>query len=92
MQAGGTSRFWGAFEGETLRGMVGLERERRSKTRHKAKVVGMYVAPEVVGQGVGRALLDRLVAEARAGGIELHDGQVLGLARLADGRQAPHVP
>lgn len=71
LQAGGTSRFWGAFDGEMLRGMVGLEREQRSKTRHKAKVVGMYVAPEVAGRGVGRALLNRLVAEARAGGVEL---------------------
>jgi ribosomal protein S18 acetylase RimI-like enzyme len=32
----------------------------------------MYVAPELRGKGIGRALLDRLEAEAR----------VLGLARL----------
>ncbi|MFC5496659.1 GNAT family N-acetyltransferase [Caenimonas terrae] len=65
------SRFWGAFDGQRLCGMVGLEREQRSKTRHKAKVVGMYVAPEDAGRGIGRALLDRLVAEARLGGVEL---------------------
>ncbi len=82
LQVGATSRFWGAFDGATLRGMVGLERERRSKTRHKAKVVGMYVASEVVGQGIGRALLDRLVAEARAGGIELL------VLTVTDGNQA----
>ena len=46
------------------------EDEKRSKTRHKAKVVGMYVAPEDAGRGVGRALLDRLVAEARLSGVE----------------------
>ena len=51
--------------------MVGQEREARSKTRHKGKVVGMYVAPEEAGRGIGRALLDRLVAEARLAGIEL---------------------
>lgn len=61
---------WGAFQGRELYGIVGLERERRAKNRHKGTVVGMYVAPEVAGQGVGRALLDALVAHARAEGIE----------------------
>ena len=68
---GEASRFWGAFDDGKLCGMVGLEREQRSKTRHKAKVVGMYVAPEQAGRGVGRALLDRLVAEARLSGVEV---------------------
>ena len=61
---------WGAFEGAELYGMLALERERRAKNRHKATVVGMYVAPEVARQGVGRALLDALVAHARAVGVE----------------------
>jgi ribosomal protein S18 acetylase RimI-like enzyme len=61
---------WGAFEGSELYGMIGLERERRAKNRHKATVVGMYVAPEVARQGVGRALLEALVAHARAAGVE----------------------
>jgi ribosomal protein S18 acetylase RimI-like enzyme len=82
LQPGDGKRFWGAFDGAALRGMVGLEREARSKTRHKAKVVGMYVAPEVAGQGVGRALLDRLVAEARASGVELL------VLTVTDGNQA----
>ena len=46
--------FWGAYQGSELYGIVGLERETRAKNRHKAAVVGMYVAPEVAGQGVGR--------------------------------------
>ncbi len=33
--------------------MVGLERETRAKNRHKAKVVGMYVAHERTGRGIG---------------------------------------
>jgi ribosomal protein S18 acetylase RimI-like enzyme len=61
---------WGAFEGAHLYGVVGLERERRAKNRHKATVVGMYVAPELARQGVGRALLQALVAHARAAGVE----------------------
>lgn len=58
--------FWGAYQGAELYGFVGLEREGRAKNRHKATVVGMYVAPEVAGQGVGRALLHALLAHARS--------------------------
>ena len=61
--------FWGAYERAELVGIVGLEREGRAKNRHKATVVGMYVAPESAGQGVGRALMEALVAHARAEGI-----------------------
>jgi ribosomal protein S18 acetylase RimI-like enzyme len=61
---------WGAFEGEALHGMLALDRERRAKNRHKATAVGMYVAPDVAGQGVGRALLEALIAHARAAGIQ----------------------
>lgn len=61
--------FWGAYQGNELYGFVGLEREARPKNRHKATVVGMYVAPEVAGQGVARALLEALLAHARAEGL-----------------------
>jgi ribosomal protein S18 acetylase RimI-like enzyme len=61
--------FWGAYQGAELYGFVGLEREPRARNRHKATVVGMYVAPEVNGQGVGRALLRALLAHAQAEGI-----------------------
>jgi ribosomal protein S18 acetylase RimI-like enzyme len=61
--------FWGAFQGAELYGFVGLERESRAKNRHNATVVGMYVAPEVAGQGVGRALLAALLAHARSAGL-----------------------
>jgi ribosomal protein S18 acetylase RimI-like enzyme len=61
---------WGAFEADALYGIVGLERERRAKNRHKASVVGMYVAPELARNGVARALVDALLAHARASGIQ----------------------
>ena len=64
-------QFWGAFEDGHLCGMVGLERERRIKSRHKATVIGMYVSQEHFGTGMGRALLDQLLAEAREMGLEL---------------------
>lgn len=62
--------FWGAYHQAELRGFVGLQRELRPKNRHKATVMGMYVAPESGGRGVGRALLGALVAHARSNGLE----------------------
>jgi ribosomal protein S18 acetylase RimI-like enzyme len=62
--------FWGAFRGRELFGAVGLEREGRAKVLHRAKVVGMYVAPEAAGQGIGAQLLQALLARARAEGLE----------------------
>lgn len=63
--------FWGAFEGGTLAGMVGLDHEPRIKNRHKAVVIGMYVAPEFAGRGIGRELLATLLDHARNGPLEL---------------------
>ena len=49
-----------AFRADTLLGIVGLQGRYRPKERHNATVVGMYVVPEVSGQGVGRALMQAL--------------------------------
>ncbi|RYX93031.1 MAG: N-acetyltransferase [Comamonadaceae bacterium] len=54
-----------------MAGMVGLTRETRGKNRHKATLVAMYVAPEYGRMGLGRALVDAVVQEAAATGIEL---------------------
>ena len=62
-------KFWGAFLGPLLVGMVGLDRETRAKNRHKATLVAMYVAPEAGRRGIGRRLVNALLAEARACGI-----------------------
>ena len=69
--AGELSQFWGAFDDGQLCGMVGLERERRAKNKHKATVVGMYVSQEYFGTGMGRALFDELLKGAREMGLEL---------------------
>ena len=63
--------FWGAFEGDTLCGMVGLERETRAKNRHKGSVIGMYVSQEYFGTGMGKALIDALLDGARELALEL---------------------
>jgi ribosomal protein S18 acetylase RimI-like enzyme len=64
------TRFWGAFGDGQLCGVVGLEREARAKNRHKATVLGMYVATEYKGQGIGRLLMEALCAAARGDGLE----------------------
>ena len=71
------AKFWGAFvldpllPGGRLVGSVGLDREQRLKTRHKAVVLGMFVAAEQARRGLGRRLLDALLAEAHASDLEL---------------------
>ena len=64
---------FGAFErgsGEMV-GCVGCVREQGEKSRHKSFIWGMYVAAEVRGRGVGRALMEAAVARARAwSGVE----------------------
>lgn len=69
--AGAGLRFWGAFLGDQLVGAVGLERDKRVKTRHKATLIAMYVATEAAGQGIGRQLMEALLAQARADGLAL---------------------
>ncbi len=63
----------GAFEDDALVGTVGVNREAACKVRHRAFIWGMYVRPESAGRGVGRALVERALAEVRATmpGVEL---------------------
>lgn len=70
LRASASVKMWGAFLASSLVGMIGLDRETRAKNRHKATLVAMYVAPEAARQGIGRALVDALLAEARACGVE----------------------
>lgn len=66
---------WLAAAGDLAVGCVAL----RPLANGVAEVKRMYVAPEWRGRGVGRALMERVVAEARARGCEtlrlgtLHD-------------------
>nr|WP_315426941.1 iron-containing alcohol dehydrogenase [uncultured Albidiferax sp.] len=65
----GSDKLWGAFIDSTLVGMVGLSFEPRLKNRHKATLVSMYVAPEVAGRGIGRALVATVLQDARTAGV-----------------------
>jgi ribosomal protein S18 acetylase RimI-like enzyme len=56
----------GAFDGNALVGTVTLGREEGRKNRHIAGVYGVYVAPETRGRGIGRALMEALIARAQS--------------------------
>jgi GNAT superfamily N-acetyltransferase len=66
-----STRLWGAFVDGVMAGTVGLDFEQRLKARHKAMVIGMFVAPEFTRRGIARALIENLVRDARASQIEL---------------------
>ena len=55
----------GAFENEHLLGFAALVRGNRARQRHRARLAGMYVAPESRGRGQGRALVERVLVLAR---------------------------
>ena len=55
----------GAFLDEQLIGMATLLRNQREKEKHKALIVGVYVKEGYQGEGVGVALLSRLIELAR---------------------------
>lgn len=56
---------FGHFDAPKLTGMVGVIRASAAKRRHRALVWGMYVAPHVRTQGIGRRLLDAVIEHAR---------------------------
>ncbi len=54
----------GVFNGDRLIALGGLSRCERLKERHKAWIWGLYVRPEFRGQGLARAMMERLMAYA----------------------------
>ncbi len=51
----------GGFADQKLVGVVGFQRGPGIKTRHKAYIWGMYVAPEGRGQGVAKQLMLKMI-------------------------------
>jgi GNAT superfamily N-acetyltransferase len=62
---------FGHFDRADLVGMVGLVRASKVKQRHKATIWGMYVLPRARSKGLGGALLDAAVQQAREWRVEL---------------------
>jgi ribosomal protein S18 acetylase RimI-like enzyme len=52
----------GAFDNGRLVGMAGFYRETGPKMRHKGHVWGVYLAANMRGQGLGRRLMETLLA------------------------------
>lgn len=63
---GGLSQAFGAWAGGELVGTVTVEFAARPKTRHKALIIGMFVAETARGRGAGRALLQAALQAAAA--------------------------
>ena len=57
---------FGAFADARLVGVAGLRFERRERTKHKATLFGMAVAPPFHGQGLGRTLVEAVLKSARS--------------------------
>jgi len=55
----------GAFEDSALVGMATFMREASEKERHKGRIYAVYVSPTQRGKGAGRALIARLLDNAR---------------------------
>jgi ribosomal protein S18 acetylase RimI-like enzyme len=56
----------GAFEDGRLQGCSGFYRDKGLKTRHKGHIWGVYVTPERRGTGVGKKMLQMLLARGAA--------------------------
>lgn len=61
-----SSIVFGAFREDALVGVAGLARNTNDKTRHKARLFGMYVHPEFRGHGIAAQLLDEALGFARS--------------------------
>jgi RimJ/RimL family protein N-acetyltransferase len=65
LRRGGDAAVYGAFT-DGLAGMLGWYRSRHLKEAHKVFLWGMFVVPEARRRGLGRALLDAVIAHASA--------------------------
>jgi len=57
---------FGAFEGDSLIGVVTLLQEKAEKIQHRANIYAMYVTPKNQGLGVGEALLTEAINKAKS--------------------------
>ncbi len=63
---------FGAFSGGALVGTVGFYVMSGPKMAHRGQLWGMYVAPAARGQGIGRALIEAVIAHARSRVEQIH--------------------
>lgn len=77
------SQALGVWVAGKLVGTVAVERGDRTKTRHKAHLLAMYVRESHRGQGVGRALVAAALAHART-----QDGLTVMTLTVTEGNAA----
>ena len=75
---------FGAFDEESLVGILGLIRETKAKLRHKANLVGVYVAHEARQRGIA----GQMVAEAMRHAFEVMRVRQVNLGVHAGNRPA----
>jgi RimJ/RimL family protein N-acetyltransferase len=73
LQPKADSAIFGAFQGADLCALAGIQREGMAKLAHKSFIWGVYVSPEVRGQGVGAQMLRSVL---------LHAAKVLGTRQV----------
>ncbi|MFS4437572.1 GNAT family N-acetyltransferase [Paracoccaceae bacterium GXU_MW_L88] len=64
----GTMR--GVFEGDTLIGFCGYQRQSRARTQHRAELGPFFINSSHHGSGAARALMQGVIEEARDSGVE----------------------
>jgi len=82
---GASNFFLGAFAGDPaqLVGIAGLLTNESLKTRHSGHLVSVFVHPEHRRQGIARALLERLLAQATQAGLRSVRLEVVAENRIA---------
>ncbi len=75
----------GAFEGDSIAGAVGIFREQRVKTLHRACIWGVYVAPSARGHGLGTRMMQAAIDHGRTleGVVQIY----LSVSAIAPGAQ-----
>lgn len=64
-EPGGSDVLFGAYLRGELEGCAGFFREKGLKERHRGLIWGVYLRPVLRGQGVGEALIEKIIDHAR---------------------------
>ena len=62
---GNEKLIFGVVHDQKILGTIGIYKEEKSKLSHRAEIWGMYISPEIRGQGYGRKLLDVAISFAK---------------------------
>lgn len=68
---------FGAFADGALAGVAGFRRQPYARKAHKGELWGVYVRPELRGEGFGTRLIEAVIGHARCEVEQLHAAVVL---------------